>query len=123
MQAAQLLYKKYEQWTEEEIRAELFRKAPVFEDFSQTHPRLFLLLSAKIVEPAHRMHILNLIGLKKDHQQRNLSVAEQQREVSEYMQSHFVRPAKPGEEEDAVASGSGVRGKLVDMRPSTRTKK
>jgi hypothetical protein len=116
--AATVLYKQQDQ-EQDGVRRRLVETVPEFESFSRTHPRLFLLLTEKNSDPAHRMHVLNLIAMKRKHQQQGISLQRQQQEVSSYMHSHFVREAAPGEEEAAVAAGTGLRGTVVSSAVSS----
>ena len=111
--AAQALYKRKEmETTEESVRRALVEVAE-FEDFSKTHPRLFWLMSARTVKPEHRMHVLNLISIKRDHQHKKLGLKQQQQQISAYMHANFVREAAPGEEEQAIRDGTGLHGEVV----------
>ena len=56
---------------------------------------------------------MELIALRESHETSRQTTEEKQAEVSQYFQSRFIRPAEPGEEERAVAAGTGVRGTLV----------
>ncbi len=114
--ASQILYKKLDTTNEQKVREQLIEKIPEFESFMRTHPRLFIMMSANNVSAKKRTHVLNLIALKRGHQDRNVSLEKQQQEASAYMHAHFVREALPGEEEEAIANGTGLRGTICDIR-------
>jgi hypothetical protein len=65
------------------------------------------------VTPKKLQHLLELMELRERHERGTKTLDEQKQEVSAYFMSNFVRPALPGEEEEAVASGRGLRGTMV----------
>ena len=106
--------------TEDAVRQELVRDVEAFEKLTHTHPRLFYMLTERNTSAEKRMHVLNMIHMKQQHQHKNASLKTQQQDISAYMHAMFVRPAKEGEEEAAIAAGTGVHGELVTNKTKIR---
>lgn len=103
-------------WTDEQIREHVVGGNDAFVKLARTHPRLILLLTGRECTVKKITHVLELIELRMQHEQAtSLSMEEKQQQVSAYFQSHFVREAKPGEEEAAVRAGTGLRGEVVKV--------
>jgi len=100
-------------WRDEQHRDEVVMSTQAYQDLAQTHPRLILMLSASNVTEKKLQHLLDLIELRERHERSGKSLEKKQAEVSKYFMSNFVRPALPGEEDEAVRTGTGVRGELV----------
>jgi hypothetical protein len=100
-------------WRDEQHRDTVVMSQQAYQDLAQTHPRLILMLSASDVTEQKLQHLLNLIELRERHEHSNKSLEKKQAEVSRYFMSNFVRAALPGEEEEAVRTGTGLRGELV----------
>lgn len=100
-------------WTDEQHREAVLRNSDEFQRFSQTHPRLVLMLCAHDFSSKKLQHLLELIELRHHQETRNLTQQQRQEQVSAYFRANFVRDAKPGEEEEAVRNGTGLRGTLV----------
>jgi hypothetical protein len=93
----------------DDFRAWLMEKNPKYKEFFKKLPRLF----RKIVGPnskQDRKHVFRLIEMRRV--QERLAMSKQQREaqVGAYFRENFSRAAKPGEEEAAVAAGTGYSG-------------
>jgi hypothetical protein len=100
-------------WTDGQHREAVVTGNAAYEKLSQTHPRLVILLTGSEVTPKKLQHLLELMELRERHERGTKTLDEQKQEVSAYFMSNFVRPALPGEEEEAVASGRGLRGTMV----------
>jgi hypothetical protein len=100
-------------WTDGQHREAVVTGNEAYEKLSQTHPRLVILVTGSEITPKKLQHLLELIELRERHEQGAKSLDEQKQEVSAYFMSNFVRPALPGEEEEAVATGRGLRGTMV----------
>ncbi len=102
-------------WSIDDHRRELVKENPVYDKFTQTHPRLFLALTEPNVSAEKRAHIMNLIGLKAEHKASNKPLLRQQQEVSSYFKHNFTRAANPGEAEEAEARGTGYKASMVQL--------
>lgn len=102
-------------FTADQHRALIIEETPEFEELSRKMPRIFLLMTEREVPEEKRQHVLNLIAMQMDQQRRGLSVKQKEAEIAAYAHHHWVRKAKPGEEEEAVAAGTGLRGETVEM--------
>lgn len=103
----------HREWTDEQHREFVLRASDDYQRLSQTHPRLVLMLCAHDFSSKKLQHLLELIELRERHETQNLSQTQRQEQVSAYFRANFVREAKPGEEEEAVRNGTGLRGTLV----------
>lgn len=104
-------------WTDQQHRDAVITSQQVYEDLARTHPRLILMLAGSDVSERKLQHLLDLIELRERHEHSNLSMEQKQAQVSRYFMSNFVRPARPGEEDEAVRNGTGVRGEMVAGPP------
>lgn len=100
-------------WTDAQHRDAVLVSQPRYEQMAHTHPRMLLMLAGSDVTERKLQHLLDLIELKERHERSGLSLEQKQAQVSHYFMSNFVRPALPGEEEEAVRNGTGLRGELV----------
>ena len=100
-------------WTDAQHRDEVVESKEEYQKLSQTHPRLVLLVTGSEITPRKLQHLLELIELRERHEQGALSLDDQKAQISQYFMSNFVRPARPGEEEEAVRTGRGLRGTVV----------
>ncbi len=102
-----------EDWTDAQHREEVLRSNNAYEAFSRTHPRLVIMLTGSECTPQKLMHLMRLIELRR-HQEGSAQTNDERKEqAANYFKYHFVRPAKPGEEEEAVRTGRGLRGTAV----------
>lgn len=101
------------EWHDEQHRDLIVMSQQAYQDLAQTHPRLILMLSASSMTERKLQHLLDLIELRERHENSRMPLEKKQAQVSKYFMSNFVRPARPGEEEEAVRAGTGVRGELV----------
>lgn len=114
--ASQALYaQRGSSCSEDAVRRELVSKETAFASMTETHPRLFYALTERTVSAKKRMHIMNMIHIKQKHQEEGLTLKEQQQDISAYMHAMFVRAAEPGEEEAAIAAGTGVRASIEKL--------
>lgn len=102
-------------WEVDDHRRVLVEANSIYDAFTQTHPRLFLAMTERVVTADKRMHIMNLITLKAVHKHDGTPLEQQQKEVSMYFKHNFTRAALPGEEEEEVAAGRGYRGEMVKL--------
>lgn len=100
-------------WTDAQHRDAVLVSQPRYEQMAHTHPRMLLMLSGSDVTERKLQHLLDLIELRERLEHSSMSLAQKQAHVSRYFMSNFVRPARPGEEEEAVRNGTGLRGELV----------
>ena len=107
-------------WTDAQHRDAVVDANEEYKKLSQTHPRLVLLVTGKEITPRKLQHLLELIELRERHENGTLSLDEQKAQVSQYFMGNFVRPALPGEEEEAVRTGKGLRGTIVNKEEMER---
>lgn len=100
-------------WSDTEHRDAVLRSKDAYLDLARTHPRMMLMLASADVTERKLQHLLDLIELRERQERSSLSVEKKQAQVSRYFMSNFVRAAEPGEEEEAVRAGTGVRGEMV----------
>ena len=108
-----MMRQKHPDWSDEKHRESVLLTKEEYRKLSFTHPRLVLLLCGSECTPRKLECVMELIALRESHETSRQTTEEKQAEVSQYFQSRFIRPAEPGEEERAVAAGTGVRGTLV----------
>ena len=104
---------RHPDWSDAEHREHVIAGNDAYSKLSYTHPRLVLMVCAKDFSPRKLQYVLEMIELREQHESSAMSVEEKQAQVSQYFQSRFVRPAEPGEEERAVADGTGLRATMV----------
>lgn len=107
-------------WTDAQHRDAVVEGNEEYKKLSQTHPRLVLLVTGSDMTLRKLQHLLELIELRERHEQGTLTMDEQKAQVSQYFMSNFVRAAKPGEEEEAVRTGRGLRGTVVTKEEMER---
>lgn len=107
-------------WPDAQHRDFLVERSEEYKKLSQTHPRLVLLVTGSEMTPRKLQHLLELIELRERHERGTLTLEQQQAQVSQYFMSNFVRPAQPGEEEEAVRTGKGLRGTVVSKEDMER---
>jgi hypothetical protein len=107
-------------WTDAQHRDSIVERSEEYKKLSQTHPRLVLLVTGSEVTPRKLQHLLELLELRERHEKGTLSTDQQKAQVSQYFMSNFVRPALPGEEEEAVRTGKGLRGTVVTKEEMER---
>lgn len=100
-------------WSDTEHRDAVLRSQDAYLDMARTHPRMMLMLASADVTERKLQHLLDLIELRERQERSSMSVEKKQAQVSRYFMSNFVRQARPGEEEEAVRNGTGLRGELV----------
>lgn len=100
-------------WSDDKHREAVLRLDSKYEQFSRTHPRLVLALTAKDCDKKKLTHIMNLIQIRENQEGSSKTLEEQKAEVGAYFKQNFVRPALPGEEEERVANGTGYRASVV----------
>lgn len=100
-------------WSDEQHREAVLRANTEYQQLSRTHPRLVLMLCAHDFSSKKLQHLLELIALRQHHENAQLTQDQRQQQVSAYFKANFVRAARPGEEEAAVANGTGLRGTVV----------
>lgn len=100
-------------WTDAQHRDAVLQSSARYEQMAYTHPRMLLMLSGSDVTEKRLQHLLDLIELRERQEHSNMSLEQKQAQVSRYFMSNFVRPARPGEEEEAIRNGTGLRGELV----------
>lgn len=100
-------------WTDAQHRDAVLVSQARYEQMAHTHPRLLLMLSGSDVTEKKLQHLLDLIELRERHEHSTMTLEQKQAQVSRYFMSSFVRPARPGEEEEAIRNGTGLRGELV----------
>lgn len=96
--------------TLDEFRAFLIETIPAYQEFFQKLPRMFRMIVSARNTAVNVEHIMALIQMRAAQESRSMSAAEKQLQVSRYFRSNFSREARPGEEEAAVADGTGFRG-------------
>lgn len=107
-------------WTNAQHRDAVVEANEEYKKLSQTHPRLVLLVTGNEITPRKLQHLLELIELRERHEKGTLNMDQQKTQVSQYFMSNFVRPALPGEEEEAVRTGKGLRGTIVSKEDMER---
>lgn len=100
-------------WTDAQHRDAVVEANSAYQKLSRTHPRLVLLVTGSEITPRKLQHLLELIELRERHERGALTLDQQKAQISQYFMSNFVRPARPGEEEEAVRTGRGLRGTIV----------
>ena len=100
-------------WSDARHREAVLRGNPIYEQLAKTHPRMVLMLTSQSCDLRKLQHLLELIEMRAKQERDGKSTERHQQEVSQYFRHHFVREAKPGEEEEAVRTGTGVRGTMV----------
>lgn len=100
-------------WTDAQHRDLIVENNEEYRKLSQTHPRLVLLVTGSEVTPRKLQHLLELMELRERHETGRLTLDQQKAQISQYFMSNFVRPALPGEEDEAVRTGKGLRGTVV----------
>lgn len=105
--------KERQGWTDAQHRDAVLRDNNRYEQMAYTHPRTLLMLSGSDVTEKKLQNLMDLIELRERQEQSSMSLEQKQAQVSRYFMSNFVRPARPGEEEEAVRNGTGLRGELV----------
>jgi hypothetical protein len=91
------------------IRLWLMEKNPHYKEFFKKCPKLFRSIVSGNSEK-FRKHIMLMISEKWTHMEMNLPRKESDARIAPYMRQHFMRRALPGEEEAAVAAGTGFSG-------------
>ena len=107
-------------WHADQHRQSLVDMNEAYKRFTESHPRLFLALTDPELSPEKLRHIQMMIGMKKVHVDSKTPMDKQQRDISMYFKTHFVRAAEPGEEEAAIASGRGYHAEMVRGPVSTK---
>lgn len=107
-------------WSDAQHREAVLRGNPIYEQLAKTHPRMVLMLTSQSCDLRKLQHLLELIELRAKQEQDGKSTEHHQAEVSQYFRANFVREAKPGEEEEAVRTGTGVRGTMVTAEEMAR---
>jgi hypothetical protein len=108
------------EWSDTQHRDAVLLSQDAYVDMARTHPRTMLMLASSDVTERKLKHLLDLIELRERQEHSSMSVEKKQEQVSRYFMSNFVRAALPGEEEEAVRTGRGVRGEMVaGPRPSS----
>lgn len=100
-------------WSDARHREAVLRGNPVYEELAKTHPRMVLMLTSQSCDMRKLQHLLELIEMRASQERDGRTMEQHQAEVSQYFRHHFVREAKPGEEEEAVRNGTGLRGTMV----------
>lgn len=100
-------------WSDAQHREAVLRGNDVYEQLAKTHPRMVLMLTSQSCDMRKLQHLLELIELRAKQERDGKSTEHHQAEVSQYFRANFVREAKPGEEEEAVRNGTGMRGTMV----------
>lgn len=96
--------------TLDEFRVWLIAGNPRYQEFFQKLPRLFRMIVSARNTPINMGHIMHLISMRGHQETSGQTLKQKQAQVGAYFQSNFARPVRPGEEEEAVRTGRGVRG-------------
>lgn len=96
--------------TLDEFRAWIINSNPRYPEFFTKLPHLFRLIVSSRNTPVNIGHVMHLIEMRRHQETSNQSLKEKQAQVGAYFRANFARPARPGEEEEAVRSGRGIRG-------------
>lgn len=104
-----------ERWEEDDHRRLLVEENGVYDAFTKTHPRLFLMMTAREVPASSRQHVLNMVSLKQQHLDSGMPMEAQQKEISTYFQQSFTHKTVPGEREDAIDGGYGYDADAVKL--------
>ena len=96
--------------TLDEFRAWLINSNPRYPEFFTKLPRLFRFIVSARNTPVNIAHVMRLIEMRRHQEASNQTLKEKQTQVGAYFQANFARPARPGEEEEAVRTGRGFRG-------------
>ena len=97
----------------DEFRAWLIDGNARYAEFFQKLPRLFRMLVSSRSTPVNIAHIMKLIELARHQENSDKSLTEKQAEAGHYLRGNFMREARPGEADEAVRNGTGVRGTPV----------
>lgn len=96
--------------TLDEFRAWLINGNPRYAEFFRKMPRLFRVIVSARNTPINLAHIMRLIEMRRHQETSNQTLDQKQAQVGAYFRANFSRPAKPGEEKEAVRTGRGFRG-------------
>lgn len=102
-------------YTDAQHRDAVLASSAQYSDMARTHPRMMLMLAAGDVTERKIKHLLDLLELRERQENSSLSLEQKQAQVSRYFMSNFVRAARPGEEEEAIQNGTGMRAEMVTM--------
>ena len=95
------------------FRAWLIEGNPRYTEFFQKMPRLFRMIVSARATPINMAHVMRLIEMRRHQETSGQSLKQKQAQVGTYFQSNFARPARPGEEAEAVRTGRGYSGTAV----------
>ena len=96
---------------DDEFRVWLMDETPVYQEFFKKHPHLFRRIACKApLPPREKKFIMEMIAMKQKHLENNVPLEQCRMESGKYMRDNFSRPARPGEEEEAVRNGTGYSG-------------
>lgn len=101
------------EWTDEQHRAAIMGKNKKYDNFAKTHPRLLIALTGSDCDKKKLTHVMNMIEIREQQEKSDLSLNEQKSQIGEYFRRNFVRDALPGEEEERLRDGTGVRASVV----------
>ena len=97
----------------DEFRAYILSCNSKYPAFFQKAPRLFRMVVSPDFTPDKRRTLMEMVGMSKLHADYNIPLEKRQQHVSMYFREKFMRPARVGEEEEAVAAGTGLRATRI----------
>lgn len=109
-----------ETWTDEQHREYILNGNESYQHFSTTHPRLVIMLTSSDCTSAKLTHLMRLIEMRRHQESSSQTNDERKQQVAEYFKYHFVRPAAPGEEENAIKTGRGLKATPVPVEEVRR---
>jgi hypothetical protein len=94
----------------DEFRAWLMENNPMYKELFRKMPRLFRRIVRADVPVTDKQHIMKLIEMRRVQEATDMPLRDRQVQSGTYLRENFSRPARPGEEEEAVRSGKGYSG-------------